>query len=46
VILFNTVQVYSDLPSPLDFAEDLLALAGGLPEIDIVLPRQKFTPGT
>jgi hypothetical protein len=44
MILFCTIQVYSGLASPFDLA--CFALAGGLPEIDIFLPREKFTPGT
>ena len=46
MILFYTIQVYSDLASPFDSLKTCFALAGGLPEIDIFLPREKFTPGT
>jgi hypothetical protein len=44
MILFYTIQVYSGLASPFDLA--CFALTGGLREIDIFLPREKFTPGT
>jgi len=43
MILF---QVYSNLASPFDLAQDMLCAAGGLLEIDIFLLREKFTAGT